>query len=151
METFKDKKGRTWKIKIDAGMLKHVEDVHGFKMRHMFAEGGKLFLELRDDVITFVEVLSVLVDCEGAGVEERDFGEAMAGDEISDAWEAFDQEVRNFYPRHQQKPVRDLMEAQEEMMAKAVTTVSTSSIPEMIFGELASKQQESQESKVGAS
>ena len=116
MNSFTDAEGNTWKVKITVPVLKAVRDSVGIDI-------GKQhdFLELADDIVNLVNVLYVVCrkQCLKREVTEEGFAEALAGDSLEDAYEAFCQAYLDFCPSRQRKILQRILTAAKEIEALA--------------------------------
>jgi hypothetical protein len=107
MHTFKDEKGQSWAVSITVQTLKTVEAVLHVKLQE--ADAG-LFERLGSDPVFLCDLLCVLcaaqirqtVVKEAAGdraMTPEDFLGAMAGDSLSEAGNAFLEELTDFFPQ----------------------------------------------------
>lgn len=106
MRTFRDTKGRTWRVELNVRQVKRVRDALGVDLANAIRAGRDGTVEadalerVANDPVLLADVLWTL--CEGeakaSGVTDDDFGSALAGDSISDATRAFLDELVDFFP-----------------------------------------------------
>lgn len=106
MKTFTDTTGREWQVSMNITALKRVRDLLDIDLMQLPVfdqkqpEAGLLY-RLGNDPVELVNVLFALVkpQADAAGVSDEAFGEALGGDALSDATEAFMAEMVGFFPQ----------------------------------------------------
>ena len=106
MRSFKDNKGRTWEISLNVLQMKRIRARLGVDLVNVITldKDGAVKVDLVDrianDPCLLVDILWVLVEeqAKKAGVSDTEFGEALAGDAISEATKAFLDELVDFFP-----------------------------------------------------
>ena len=106
MRSFRDTKGRTWKVELNVRQMKRVRDALGVDLVNVIEArrdgtvAADTLERVANDPVLLADILWVL--CEGeakpAGVTDDDFGSALAGDAISEATRAFLDELVDFFP-----------------------------------------------------
>jgi len=100
MRLFHDDADRQWRLSINVATVKRV--------RRIFSEGGEPFdlldadlpIKLANDPALFADLLWELVDkSQHPGVTPEQFGEALGGDAIERASDAFVEELFDFFPK----------------------------------------------------
>lgn len=109
---FQDKKGRTWRLDLTVGAVRRVKETCGVVDLYAALEGTVL-IQLATDLPLFVDVLWTIIEPQAreAGVTDIDFGEAMAGEQLEAATEAFIEALAGFFVRPgQQAAIRAVAE-----------------------------------------
>lgn len=123
MKSFKDVNGKDWIISISVGSIKRVRDLLGINLLDCIK--SNLIDDLKSDPITLVDVLFCLCkeQADKAGISDINFGEAMAGDALEQATDAFLEELINFFPSQKRellaKAMEKVREAEKVAMARA--------------------------------
>ncbi len=106
MKTFIDNKNRTWTVAVNVATVKQLRDTLNINL--MEAITGDLIEKLKSDPVFLVDVLFVICkkQAEELKISDVDFGEAMAGDAISNATNAFLEDVIDFFPSLKRGPLR---------------------------------------------
>lgn len=105
MAKFTTSKGLEVKVKITIPVIKAVRDELDINL-------GKIdtFLEVLDDVAKFVDVLYLASKKHlPKKMTPEQFGEALVGDDLTEAWECFQRAYLDFCPSHQRKTAKLLM------------------------------------------
>lgn len=121
MRSFRDNKGRVWRVEINVWQVSVVKQTLGLSLYLAFTDGYRVYNEIVSDPCTLVNVLYTLCQdqAEKAGVSQEDFGRAMAGSAIQEAQRAFSEELVDFFPdaatrdaaRHILKTAREVQAA----------------------------------------
>ncbi len=100
MRTFRDMKGREWLIQINVAAVKRVRTLVDVDLLGLVDQGFGNLGKLLSDPVRLVDVLYALckAEADAKGVTDEQFGEAMAGDAIEHAADAFLQELTDFFP-----------------------------------------------------
>jgi len=98
MKTFNDNTGNTWSIAINVGTIKRVRSLLDVNL--LDAVEGKLLEQLIHDPILLCDIIYVVCEPDAAkrGVNDEEFGQAMAGDAIDAATTALLEELVDFFP-----------------------------------------------------
>lgn len=128
MQIFSDNTGRLWKLTISVGSVKRCRAELNVDLLDK-----EIFQELAADTIRLVDVIWLLVDKTGhPDVTDEQFADALGGDTIESAVDAFAEALFDFFPlsrRTLERAIyRRLKAMQAELMTKAATTVQTASI-----------------------
>lgn len=99
MRRFTDSKGRGWDVAINVLAVKRVRGMLGVDLNGLITDGARPLAALLDDPCQLVDVLYVLCrnQAEDAGITDEQFGEAMGGDSLSRAADAFLEELIDFF------------------------------------------------------
>lgn len=113
MATFRDRAGREWVVTIDVLQLERVRESTGFEIGKLLAEEMRRYVELSTDPELLCRVLFALCadQARGLRVTREDFFRALAGDELFDAWVAFQGAYLDFCPNHVRKPLAEVVAA----------------------------------------
>lgn len=101
MHTFKDARDRTWHVAVTVAAAKRCRDLAGTDLLGLVADKLRPLGELLADPVRLVDVLYVLCadQAKAAGVTDEQFGEAMHGDALDHAANAFVEALVDFFPR----------------------------------------------------
>lgn len=98
MHAFTDNAGRSWEIVLNVAQVKRVRGLLGLDLLGLVDDGFAGLGKLLGNPVDLVDCIYVL--CKGQadakGVTDEQFGEAMAGDVIGHAADAFYDEFRDF-------------------------------------------------------
>jgi len=111
MKTFKDNAGKTWNIQVNVDAVKRVRSLLDVDL--MNAVEGELLQQIGNDPCLLCDIIFCICkpQADAEGVSDVDFGQAMAGDCIEHATDAFLEELINFFPLAKR---RLLMKVQEK-------------------------------------
>ena len=106
MRSFRDTKGRTWKVELNVRQMKRVRDALGVDLVNVIEArrdgtvAADTLERVANDPVLLADILWVLCagEAKAAGVTDDDFGSALAGDSISEATRAFLDELVDFFP-----------------------------------------------------
>lgn len=120
MHAFKDTKGRTWTVALHVDALKRVRALAGVDLVETVT--GDLWRRLLDDAVLLGEVLWAASVPDGKPLDEggrADFLAALRGDALSEGLLALQEELLDFFPKHQ-RPVaaRRMLDAAEMVLAE---------------------------------
>lgn len=120
MASFKDDKGRSWRVNITATTVRRVKDLTGVYLPTLVEDQFRGIDSLAQDVIQFIDVLYavVLPDAEKDGVAVEQFGDALGGDSIERAAQALTNGIVDFFPEDRRRVLRSFLEK-----AKTVRTI----------------------------
>ena len=105
MKTFTDSAGRTWTLAITVDAIKRVESLVKVNLARLLeprSTGGlPLLTELEADIILLCDVLFALVkpQADAQNVTDEQFGQALGGEAIASAYEAFWEELVGFFQK----------------------------------------------------
>jgi hypothetical protein len=106
MKTFTDSAGRSWSVALNVAAVKRVKGLLGVDLLDLLkpeTEGGvPLMTRLAQDVVLRVDVIFAIVRPQAehagvGGVTDEQFGEALGGEAILAASEAFFEELTGFF------------------------------------------------------
>ena len=117
---FQDTEGRQYNIKVTIPRMRWIRDEIGVDLGRKDA-----FIALSANPIDLVNVIYMLVKDQADKYKLTDvqFGEAMDGDTLEQAWQAFSEAYLSFCPSHQAKLLRKLMAASEQTELLSVEEV----------------------------
>jgi len=121
MRTFTDNAGRLWTIVINVAMVKRVRGLVSLDLFKLLDDGAKPLGELLSDPVRLADVLYCLCrdEAEKKQLTDEDFGQALAGDAIALAGEAFVEELIDFFPDAKgRESLRRLVAASKKLTAK---------------------------------
>lgn len=100
MQSFRDTKGRTWEVAINVAATKRVRALVDVDLMALADSKLRPLGELLADPVKLCDVLYALCkdQADREQITDVDFGEAMAGDSLSDASDAFVEALADFFP-----------------------------------------------------
>jgi len=100
MHSFVDNSRRTWEIAINVAAVKWIRGLLGIDLYALVDDGFKSLSKLVSDPVTLADVLYCLCkdQAERQSITDEDFGRALAGDVITQAADAFVEELIDFFP-----------------------------------------------------
>jgi len=98
VRTFKDSKGRDWKVEVNVAAVKRIKDLADIDL--IDSNEGAVFHRLAEDPIALCDVIYAVCkpQADADGITDEEFGSAMGGDVIDAATEAFLEELIDFFP-----------------------------------------------------
>lgn len=120
MKTFTDCMGRTWTVTINVGTIKRVKTMLGINLLEAITDD--LAEKLKNDVCLLVDVLYVICKNEAdvKNITDENFGEAMAGDVLENATNAFLDELIDFFPAEKKMILRKAINKVNQAEKKAL-------------------------------
>lgn len=100
MHSFVDNSRRTWEVAINVAAVKRIRGLLGIDLYALVDDGFKSLSKLVSDPVTLADVLYCLCkdQAERQSITDEDFGRALAGDVITQAADAFVEELIDFFP-----------------------------------------------------
>jgi len=100
MHSFVDNSRRTWEIAINVAAVKRIRGLLGIDLYALVDDGFKSLSKLVSDPVSLVDVLYCLCkdQADKQSISDEDFGRALAGDAITQAADAFVEELIDFFP-----------------------------------------------------
>lgn len=110
MRVFKDNGGRTWNVSVNIGTVKRIKTLAGVDL----LQDSGLVERLASDYVLLCDILYVVCkpQADQDGVSDEQFAEAIHGDVIEAAADAFVQELVDFFPQ-----------AKRTVLSKAMTKI----------------------------
>ena len=120
MKTFTDTFGRTWTVTINVGTIKRVKTMLGINLLEAITDD--LTEKLKNDVCLLVDVLYVICknEADAKNITDENFGEAMAGDALENATNAFLDELIDFFPAEKKMILRKAINKVNQAEKKAL-------------------------------
>lgn len=120
MKTFTDCMGRTWTVTINVGTIKRVKTMLGINLLEAITDD--LAEKLKNDVCMLVDVLYVICknEADAKNITDENFGEAMAGDALENATNAFLDELIDFFPAEKKMILRKAINKVNQAEKKAL-------------------------------
>ena len=120
MKTFTDCVGRTWTVTINVGTIKRVKTMIGINLLEAITDD--LAEKLKNDVCLLVDVLYVICknEADAKNITDEQFGEAMAGDALENATNAFLDELIDFFPAEKKMILRKAINKVNQAEKKAL-------------------------------
>ncbi|MEX2670927.1 MAG: hypothetical protein WD294_02330 [Phycisphaeraceae bacterium] len=105
MTTFTDNAGRTWTLSITVDAIKRVQSLLGVNLANVTAppqeggEGEPLLTRLETDLVLLCDVIYAIVkpQADQQGISDEQFGQALGGDAILAAHDAFWSALADFF------------------------------------------------------
>jgi hypothetical protein len=125
MRQFDDNKGRVWRLEINVAQVKRVRDLLGVNLCDL--GHGDLADRLARDYCLLANILFVLVmdQADTAGVGDVEFGEALCGDSIDAAQDAFMRELIDFFPSRRRAIFRAALAVLDAMTPERLQEFAT--------------------------
>ena len=100
MHSFVDNSRRTWEIEINITAVKRIRGLLGIDLYSLVDDGFKSLSKLVSDPVSLADVLYCLCkdQADKQSISDEDFGRALAGDAITQAADAFVEELIDFFP-----------------------------------------------------
>jgi hypothetical protein len=100
MHSFVDNSRRTWEIAINVAAVKRIRGLLGIDLYALVDDGFKSLSKLVSDPVSLADVLYCLCkdQADKQSISDEDFGRALAGDAITQAADAFVEELIDFFP-----------------------------------------------------
>ena len=100
MHSFVDNSRRTWEVSINVAAVKRIRGLLGIDLYALVDDGFKSLSKLVSDPVTLADVLYCLCkdQADKQSISDEDFGRALAGDAITQAADAFVEELIDFFP-----------------------------------------------------
>ena len=120
MKTFKDNQDRKWTVTINVSAIKRVRAELDLDL--LEAIEGTLLERMVSDPILLCDILYVLVkpEADAKGISDEDFGQALAGDAIDRACQAFIGELVDFFPKGRREVLAEAVAKVREIEAKVL-------------------------------
>lgn len=120
MKTFVDSMSRTWTVAVNVATIKRIKSLLDINL--MEAVTGDLIETLKSDPCLLVDVLYCVCknEADAKGVTDESFGEAMAGDVIEFATDAFLSELIDFFPTAKRQLLKKAFQKVTEAETKAL-------------------------------
>lgn len=116
MHRFQDNTGREWCLSLNGWQLKRLKELIGFDAR----DHESIFKAASDPAL-LCDVLYVLCQDQANkdGITDQQFGEAMTGDAIDAAADAYMQESVDFFPLRQRPAMKAMLAKIQETQTQA--------------------------------
>lgn len=116
MHQFHDNQGRKWSLSLNGWQLKQLKEQINFDARD-----HESIFRAASDPLLLCDVLYVLCaeQCKAAGVTDQQFGEALTGDAIDAAADAYMQESVDFFPIRQRPAMKAMLAKIQETQMQA--------------------------------
>jgi hypothetical protein len=100
MHSFVDNSRRTWEVAINVAAVKRIRGLLGIDLYALVDDGFKSLSKLVSDPVILADVLYCLCkeQADKQSISDEDFGRALAGDAITQAADAFVEELIDFFP-----------------------------------------------------
>jgi hypothetical protein len=121
---FKDREGTAWTIDITVTAIKRVRA--GMDIDLLTAAEGQMLIDLADDEVKMVDLIYWLCkpEAEKRGVSDEQFGEAMLGEAIERAYDAFMEDLADFFRDPAKRRVmRTMLEKAKRLQTKQMAMI----------------------------
>ena len=100
MHSFVDNSRRTWEVAINVAAVKRIRGLLGIDLYALVDDGFKSLSKLVADPVSLADVLYCLCkdQADKQSISDEDFGRALSGDVITQAADAFVEELIDFFP-----------------------------------------------------
>ena len=141
MRSFRDGKGREWRLEINHAACKEVRDVLKLDLTALLDKDLATLADFVSDVFRVVDVLLVLCNRtqQKQPLVEKDFLEALAGDAIADAATAITDELVDFFPSRQAREVIRLARKKQQEASEILQRRASAAIAAVNPEELANR------------
>ncbi len=121
MHTFTDTQGRAWSVAITVDTIRRVRALTGTDL--MGVLGGDLIERLSGDPVLLADVLYAVVkpEAEARGVDDADFGRALAGDAVAAATTALLEGLVGFFPSPRARLLRQALAKLDDWQTAALS------------------------------
>lgn len=121
--TFEDSRGREWCADFTAAAMKRVRNRHGIDLGSLAANEFAGFMQVAGDPVKLAEVLYCMASHQNPGVTEDEFLDALCGDALHAAADAFQEGFLLFCPSRQREALRALAARSQEAEAAILAAV----------------------------
>ena len=125
MKTFTDSAGRTWTINITVDAIKRVKDLVGVNLADVTEGDPPLLTRLETDLVLLCDVIYALIKPQAdqhpsGGISDEQFGQALGGDAILAAHDAFWGALSDFFHQLRRLDQVRAIEKQQKLVGVAV-------------------------------
>ena len=125
MKTFTDSAGRTWTISITVDAIKRVKDLVGVNLADVTEGDPPLLTRLETDLVLLCDVIYALIKPQAdqhpsGGISDEQFGQALGGDAILAAHDAFWGALSDFFHQLRRLDQVRAIEKQQKLVGVAV-------------------------------
>jgi hypothetical protein len=128
MHSFVDNSRRTWEVAINVAAVKRIRGLLGIDLYALVDDGFKSLSKLVSDPVSLADVLYCLCkdQADKQTISDEDFGRALAGDAITQAADAFVEELIDFFPDARARAsLRKAIEAGKTVRDKVLSHAET--------------------------
>jgi len=120
VRTFKDTEAREWTVKITVSTVKRVRDLIGVDL--MDTVKAELIQEMHRDPVLLASVIFAVCkpQADERGLTVEQFDDAMGGDVVQDASNAFFEALIDFFPAPRRGLLKQIMEKIKALEALAI-------------------------------
>jgi hypothetical protein len=124
MKTFKDAKGREWRVVVDVTTIKRVRSLA--KVNLLDVVDGSLMKQFEADPVLLVDVVYCVCkpQADEAGVSDEQFGQSLVGDPIDHASAALMEELTDFFPAGKRQMLKKVLAKATALMDKHLQRAS---------------------------
>jgi hypothetical protein len=128
MRTFTDNGGRAWTVQINVAAVKRVRGLVGIDLYQLVDDGFQGLGNLVSDPVQLADVLYCLVkeEADARQITDEEFGRGLAGDAITQAADAFVEELIDFFPDARARAgLRKVIDAGRKVRQRLLTHAET--------------------------
>jgi hypothetical protein len=128
MHSYVDNSQRTWEIVINVAAVKRIRGLLGIDLYSLVDDGFKSLSKLVSDPVTLSDVLYCLCkdQADKQSITDENFGRALSGDAITQAADAFVEELIDFFPDARARAsFRKAIEAGKAVRDKVISHAET--------------------------
>ena len=122
MKTFTDSAGRTWTISITVDAIRRVRDLVGVNLADVTEGAPPLMTRLATDIVLLCDVIYAIAkpQADQQSVTDEQFGQALGGDAIQAAHDAFWEALADFFRHLRRADQVRAIEKQQKLIGAAV-------------------------------
>lgn len=124
MATFADSAGRVWEVTFTVSGIKRVRDMVNVNLAELHGNEFKNYVEVAGDPVKLAEVIFALAGKQHPGVTLDEFMDALTGDTLYAAVEAFEKAFISFCPSRQRELLTKLAAKTADLQAEAIRTAT---------------------------
>lgn len=108
---FRDTANRVWRLTVNVNKIRQVRSLTGVYLPDLFDDDMRPLAKLANDPCKLADVLCALLrdQLQTAGVTDEAFGESLGGDSLKAGFDAFLEEMTDFFPQPQAARIRRLL------------------------------------------
>lgn len=145
MKEFTDVEGQKWEISVNVAAVKRVRDL--CKIDLLEASSADFWDKIANDIVQLVDIIYVVCkpQADKLQITDEEFGRRMAGDTIRFAYDAFLEELINFFPNPRVRgSLKTLLEVGQKIQDRAQNQLdeklaNPDQIADELFGQLFGK------------
>ena len=126
MKTFNDSAGRTWTLSMTIDSVKRVRDLLKVNLLEPEAGDPPILTRIATDEILLCDIIYCLIkpQSDALGITDEQFGQALGGDAILNAQNAFYEEMSDFFQKRGRTDRATAIGKQQLMINLAVRQIN---------------------------